>query len=130
MKIDLFNVDEFVKINHLKEVTSTILLQKGDIPHPEGLLSNEIFGVTTKSRKQTYAYINLYGHYFHPHVYKAIKRFFRNVDQIISGDKRYVLDKDGILQVNEDRIFNYRNAFSALPDNSGAEQAGGGRKDS
>ena len=83
MKINLFDTKEFIDINKLHEVTSPILFQRGDIPHPEGLVSNDIFGVTIKSRKNTFAYIDLQGYFFHPHVYKAIKRMFRNVEKII-----------------------------------------------
>ena len=97
MKIDVFDINEFIEINHLQEVTSPILFQRGDVPHPNGLISNEIFGVTTKSRKQTFAYINLYGHFFHPHVYKALKRMFANIEKIVSGDKYYSINEFGYL---------------------------------
>lgn len=97
MKIDLFNVEEFIEINHLQEVTSPILFQRGDVPHPNGLISNEIFGVTTKSRKETFAYIDLHGHFFHPHVYKAIKRMFANIEKIVSGDEYYNINEFGYL---------------------------------
>jgi len=63
MKIDLFDVDEFVKINNLQPVTSPILFERGGIPNPNGLISNEIFGVSVKSRKETFAYIDLHGHF-------------------------------------------------------------------
>lgn len=97
MKIDLFDTKEFIDINKLKEVKSGILFQRGNIPHPEGLISNEIFGITIKSRKETFAYIKLNGHFFHPHIYKAIKRLFRNVEKIISGEEYYTIDKNGQL---------------------------------
>ena len=42
MQIDLFNVKEFVEINHLKEVTSPVLFQRGDVPDPNGLVSTSI----------------------------------------------------------------------------------------
>ena len=32
MKINLFNIEEFIDINKLQEVTSPILFQRGDIP--------------------------------------------------------------------------------------------------
>ena len=51
MKIDLFDIKEFVELNKLQEITSPILFQRGGIPHPDGLISNEIFGVTTRSRR-------------------------------------------------------------------------------
>jgi len=78
MKIDLFNTKEFVDVNNLKPITSAVLFQRGNIPQPNGLISNEIFGITTSSRRNTFAYIDLHGHFFHPHIYKAIKRMFSN----------------------------------------------------
>ena len=97
MKIDLFDIKEFVELNKLQEITSPILFQRGGIPHPDGLISNEIFGVTTRSRRETFAYINLHGHFFHPHIYKVLKRIFRNVEKIVNGESYYIIDKDGRL---------------------------------
>lgn len=96
MRIDLFDMDEFVKINHLKEVTSPVLFERGGIPNPNGLISNEIFGVSVKSRKETFAYIDLHGHFFHPHIYKIMKRVFRNIDQIVDGSQTFSI-QDGKL---------------------------------
>ena len=93
MKINLYDVDEFVKINHLQEVTSGVLFQRGGVPHPEGLLSNDIFGITVKSRKETFAYIDLHGHFFHPHMYKVVRYMFRNVDKIINGEEFYSINE-------------------------------------
>jgi len=97
MKIDLFNTNEFIDLNKLKEVTSPVLFQRGQVPHPEGLVSNQIFGVTVQSRKSTFAYVDLHGHFFHPHVYKAIKRMFRNIEKLISGSQAYTINEEGIL---------------------------------
>ena len=100
MKIELLPCDEFVDLNHLKEVTSPVLFQRGEIPHPEGLVSNEIFGVTIKERRENFAYIDLHGHFLHPHIYKIMKRFFRNVDKIIAGTENYSINKEGHLVVD------------------------------
>lgn len=97
MKIDICDMEERVKINELPEITSPILFQHGDIPHPNGLISNEIFGVTTRSRRDTYAYIDLHGNFFNPHIYKAIRRMFRNIDKIVNGSEYYSLTKEGYL---------------------------------
>ena len=97
MKISLFDVDEFVEINNLQEVTSPVLFERGGIPNPNGLISNEIFGVSIKSRKETFAYINLHGHFFHPHIYKIMKRVFRNIDKIINGEEFYSISPEGFL---------------------------------
>lgn len=114
MKIDLYDVDEFVKLNNLKEVTSGVLFQRGGVPHPDGLLSNEIFGITVKSRRETFAYIDLHEHFFHPHIYKLIKRMFANIDKIINGEEFYSLNDEGILVVDRENgetgiDFLYRN---------------------
>ena len=101
MKINFFNIKEFIDLNKLQEITSPILFQRGGVPHPDGLLSNEIFGVTTKTRKSTYAYISLHEHFIHPHIYKAIRRMFRNIDRIVDGSMFYSLDKNNRLVVDE-----------------------------
>lgn len=96
MRLDLMNVDDFVELNHLMEITNPGLMPRAGAPHPEGLLSEDIFGVTPKSRKNTFAYIDLHGHFFAPHVYKIIKALFRNIDSIITGSDYYII-KDGKL---------------------------------
>ena len=105
MRLDLFDTEEFIKLNKLEEVSSGVLFQRGDVPHPQGLVSNEIFGVTTQSRKNTFAYINLYGHFFHPHIYKAMKRLFRNVEKIINGDGYYSISDEGYLVLDKENGF-------------------------
>lgn len=101
MRIDVFDVDEFVELNHLREVTSPVLLQRGDIPDPNGLVSNDIFGVTIKDRKETFAYIDLAAHFFHPHIYKVLKRVFRNIEKIVNGSEYFSIAKDGTLIKDE-----------------------------
>lgn len=102
MRLDIFDIKEFIDVNHLEEITNPVPMEKDGTPHRDGILSNEIFGITTKSRKETFAYIKLYGHYFHPHVYKAIKRMFKNIDTIISGEKYYRINEEGKLVVDEE----------------------------
>lgn len=97
MNVNLFNIEEFIKINNLQEVTSPILFERGGIPNPKGLISNEIFGVSTKDRRETFAYISLNGYFFHPHVYKVFKRLYRNIEQIVGGTETYSINKDGVL---------------------------------
>ena len=80
MVIDLFDMDEFIELNELQEVKSGVLIQRNNVKHPEGLVSDDIFGVTVKSRKETFAYINLNGHFLHPLVYKTWKRMDRKIE--------------------------------------------------
>lgn len=97
MRLNLFDVDEFVDINKLEEITSPVLFERGGIPNSRGLISNEIFGVSVKSRKETFAYIDLGGHFIHPHIYKIIRRVFRNIDKIINGEQTYSISETGQL---------------------------------
>lgn len=103
MKIKLLNTELFIKANNLKEIKNPIILDRGSIPTPDGLLSTEIFGTTPKERKTTFAYIDLQGYYFQPLVYKELKKVDRRIDSIIGGTKKYIISKDGDLiedQVN------------------------------
>lgn len=97
MKIEIFDTKEFVELNELEEVTSPIIFQRGGIPDPDGLVSTRIFGVNVKDRKHRFAYIDLGGYYFHPHVYKAFKRVFRNIERIVNGSEYYSIDENGAL---------------------------------
>lgn len=94
MQLTIFDTTEFSQINKLQEITSPSLLTTGAIPDPDGLISNEIFGVTTKKRKQTFAYIDLYSHFLNPHIYIALSRIFANLPNLIGGVKYYRIDEE------------------------------------
>ena len=102
LKIDLFDFDEFIDLNHLKEVTSPIVFQRGNVPDPFGLLSTDIFGIDVRSRKNKFAYTSLGGHFFHPHVYKSFKRLYRNIERIVNGSEYYRISETGTLVKDEE----------------------------
>lgn len=102
MKIDVFDIKEFIDLNNLEEITSPILFQRGNVPDPKGLISNEIFGVDVRSRKWTFAYINLHGHFFNPHIYKAFRRLWRNIDKVVNGDYFYNIDENGLIYKDDE----------------------------
>lgn len=97
MKINLFNYEEIIKMNSLKEVTDPIMLNAGYNPTPNGILSTDIFGRTEFDRKTTWAYINLREYFFHPYVYKIVKRIDRRVEGIVAGLNSYIVDSSGEL---------------------------------
>ena len=101
MEIDLLDISSFMDLNGLAEISSPIIYQRGGVPTPNGLLSNEIFGMNVKSRKSKFAYINLKTHMLHPHVYKALSRVYPTLDRIIAGQK-YISIKDGKIVDDED----------------------------
>jgi hypothetical protein len=73
MKIqELFDIDQFIKVNDLKEVTSQHIYSSQNMFNPNGLFSEEIFGQTPDERKYRCGYIKLPIHVFNPSVAKTI----------------------------------------------------------
>lgn len=101
MILDIFDQNELIRVNKLQEVTDPVLFIKNTSPTPEGLVSTEIFGISVKDRKETFAYISLYSHFLHPFIYKLLKRLNRNFESIVHGTKRFVIEK-GVLIENEE----------------------------
>lgn len=89
-------------VNKLKEVTNRVTFDRGNIPTPDGLLSTEIFGINPTEKKTRFAYIDLKTRLFHPVVYKSLLRMNRNIEYIVQGSKRFVIDNNGTLVENED----------------------------
>lgn len=102
MKIDILDIDNLISVNKLQEVTSTKLFSNKMMFDPEGLLSNEIFGISKGDRRNTFAYIKLNRHFVHPHIYaKVLKSMYKGVIYIISGQRHYSV-KDGLLVEDEE----------------------------
>lgn len=102
MKLDLLDIRKLIIANGLKEVTNPILYESGYVPTPDGLLSLEIFGTTSRDRKETYAYIDLGGPFLHPYIYKVLKRVDRNIEHIVHGRKSYIIDDSGSIREDPD----------------------------
>lgn len=95
MKISLLEADRLIQVNKLEEVTSQHLFSNRMMYDPNGLLSNDIFGISKSDRRSTFAYITLKKNFIHPHLYaKVLKSLFKNIEYIIAGQKRYAI-KDG-----------------------------------
>lgn len=94
MKINLLDVDLFVKQTKTPEVTNPVFFNQSKEPTPDGLFSTEIFGeLGSNDRFKKFGYIDLNGHYLHPVAYKAISRVDRKMLDIISGEKYYKFNK-------------------------------------
>lgn len=46
MKVDILDIERLIEVNNLKEVTSKNLFSNKMLYDPEGILSNEIFGIS------------------------------------------------------------------------------------
>lgn len=95
MKLDLMDMRKVITINGLKPVTNPILFETGNVPTPDGLLSLEIFGMTSRERKENFAFIDLNDYFLHPYAYKMLLRLDRRIESIVKGTRKFVINEEG-----------------------------------
>ncbi|MDD3172172.1 MAG: hypothetical protein PHF63_00635 [Herbinix sp.] len=100
MKIDLLDIDKFVEDNNMIPITDPVIFNRGFELNPNGLLSTVIFGNDINTRKTTFSYIDLNGHYLTPIVFKLLKRLNRKFEDLILGTQTFIIDSKG--QIVED----------------------------
>lgn len=80
LSVEPLNVEKFIKMNELHPISNPVFFSKNGVPTTDGLLSNEIFGITKDDRTQIFAYINLAGETFmHPLAFKTWSRLDSNI---------------------------------------------------
>ena len=97
LRVNLIDPDKLVKVNDLKEITNPVFFVRNAIPTPDGLLSNEIFGITKYSRSNTFAYIDLYETFINPLIYKMWCKIDSNIKPCIHGTKYFKISEEGEL---------------------------------
>lgn len=95
MKLDLMDVKRLIVTNGLNPVTNPILFEAGNVPTPDGLLSLEVFGSTSRERKDNFAFIDLKDYFIHPYAYKILKRLDRRIEHIVFSTKKYSINEEG-----------------------------------
>lgn len=88
MYMKLLQMDKWVKINHVKEVSDPIYLEHKR-PTPNGLFSYEIFGIDQYDRSSIWAYIDLGARFLHPLAAINFKKYGSTFENIIYGLKTY-----------------------------------------
>ena len=76
------------------------MFDAGNVPTKDGLFSTEIFGTSTRDRKETFAYIDLYKKFINPKIYLSLIRLNRNFESVVYGTKKFVV-KNGVLVEDE-----------------------------
>ena len=97
LKLEILNIDKFIKVNECQEVTNNIFYSKLGEPADDGLLSYKIFGMTDEDRRGTFAYISLNGFYLHPLCYKAWLNTDPRLKDCIAKTKYFSIDNNGFL---------------------------------
>ena len=94
LQVWLLDSEKFVKVNGLKEVSNPIMFDSGNVPTKDGLFSTEIFGTSSRDRKETFAYIDLYKKFINPKIYLSLIRLNRNFESVIYGTKKFIIKND------------------------------------
>lgn len=102
LKIEILDVEQFVKKNDFKCISDPRAFIRDGIPSPEGLISNEIFGISNEERSQIYGYIDLHDWFMDPSCYKAWKKVDNKITKIVHGIGKYIVNKDGIIEESDE----------------------------
>ena len=100
-KIEVIDADKFIEANNCKEVTNPVMFLRGSRPTPDGLLSNEIFGITQEERASIFAYIDLKEKFIQPYYYKIWLKLDRYLRGCIYETENYRIDDNGYLVPDE-----------------------------
>ena len=98
LRVDLLDVDRLVKVNDLQPITNPITFSKNNIPTSDGLLSNEIFGITMYDRMNTCAYIDLGEWFINPELYKTWSKLDKKIIACVFETQRFIINDNGALQ--------------------------------
>lgn len=98
---EIMDQDKFIKRNDIKEITNPVFFVRAGVPTPDGLLSNEIFGITKDERAGIYGYIDLHGTFIDPSVYKAMIKLDSNIKKVVHGIGKWKLDSNGYFVEDE-----------------------------
>lgn len=101
LQIEVLDVERYIKVNELEEITNPTFFAGNGAPTSDGLLSNEIFGITQEERAGTFAYIDLGEYFIDPSCYKTLCRLDSNFKHIVNGTKKFKIDANGALIENE-----------------------------
>ncbi|MBR2212801.1 MAG: hypothetical protein IJ889_00025 [Eubacterium sp.] len=92
------DVEKFCKVNNCQPVTNPVTFIKGGKPTPDGLLSEQIFGITHAERYGIYAYIDLNGWFLQPLAYKRLCRLNAKAKAVIYGTQTFSIKSGELIE--------------------------------
>lgn len=118
--IKIVNVDSFIREKKLLgPITSPqIFLGKSYSFHPQGILSEDFFGIEGSSdRRSSLSWINLNCSVLHPSLYDMIsKGTQKSLKQLLAGEKTFRLGEDGTLIEDDNGDLNGYGSFIKIID--------------
>lgn len=100
-KIEQLDQEKFVKVNDLVPVTNPVMFNSINGPTSDGLLSNEIFGITQTERSGIFSYVNLGEEFIQPYYYKIWLKIDRNLRGCVYETQTFKITSDGYLEPDE-----------------------------
>lgn len=96
-EIEALNQEKLIKENELQPITNPVMFNAGNGPTPDGLLSNEIFGITKDERSGIFAYIDLHEYFIQPYFYKIWLKIDKKLRGCIYETEKFKIDNNGYL---------------------------------
>ena len=101
LDIDPLDPDKFVESNpSTKVVSNPITFSAGNKPTDDGLLSEEIFGITKAERSGIFGYIDLQEQFIHPYYYKMWLGLEKRLRECIYETNTFIIDDEGYLKAD------------------------------
>lgn len=99
-KTEPLNISNFVKVNKLKPIDNPIFFDANTTPTIDGLLSNEIFGITKDERSNIFAQIPLGENevFIHPMAYKVWCKVDRKIKDVVHGLKNFTITNGELVE--------------------------------
>lgn len=93
------NVNNFIKVNSIHSIDSPIIFDRNNSPNPQGLLSNEIFGIDKETRSSVFGCIPLGKDAFiHPLMYKIWTKMDSKIVACVHGTSNFKINSQGELE--------------------------------
>jgi len=97
------NVSNFIKVNKVQSISNAVFFTKNNAPTSDGLLSNEIFGISKEQRANTFATISLgKTPFIHPLMYKILCKMDSRFRACVHGTSSFKINSAGELVEDED----------------------------
>lgn len=99
--IEQLDQERFIKVNSLPQVTNPVMFNAGNGPTSDGLLSNELFGITKEERSGIYGWIDLKETFINPYYYKIWLKIDRNLRSCVYETQNFKINSEGYLEIDE-----------------------------
>lgn len=100
--IEQLDQKRLIKVNDLPEVTNPVMFNSSNGPTSDGLLSNELFGITKDERSGIYGYVDLGETFINPYYYKIWLKIDRNLRSCVYETQNFRITSEGYLEPYDD----------------------------